>query len=56
MEEEKFEGFEIDTSRLEEYRKNVPVEVRTAAMHRMAGFPELDEEDEENGEPADSEA
>lgn len=53
---EKYEGVEIDTSRLEEYRKNVPVEVRRAAMLRMQGYPELDEEDEENGEPADSEA
>lgn len=63
MEEEKFEGAEIDTSRMEEYRKRVPFEVRVAAMRRMAGFPELDdeldeenEEDGEDGEPAHSEA
>lgn len=56
MEVEDIEGCEIDTSRLEEYRKYVPVEVRRAAMLRMQGYPELDEEDEESGEPADSEA
>lgn len=57
MEVEDFEGCEIDTAYLEEYRKNVPVEVRMAAMRRMEGFPELDEEldEEEDGEPAYSE-
>lgn len=58
MELEEFEGFEIDASRMEEYRKHVPFEVRLAAKRRMQGFPELDEEneeDEESGEPAHSE-
>lgn len=55
MKKVKFE--KIDTAYLEEYRKNVPVEERMAAMRRMEGFPELDEEqdEEEDGEPAYSE-
>lgn len=56
---EKYEGPEIDLAAIEEYNKHVPLDVRVAVMRRMAGFPELDdeldEEEEEDGEPAHSE-
>ena len=55
---EKYEGPEIDRAAIEEYNKRVPLDVRVGVMRRMAGFPELDDEleEEENAEVGDSEA
>ncbi len=55
---EKYEGPEIDRAAIEEYNKRVPLDVRVGVMRRMQGFPELDEEldeEKEEGKPTYSE-
>ena len=38
-------GSEIDLEYAKKYRENVPEEQRKAAMKRMQGYPELDQEE-----------